>query len=273
MGNNSIKSKLDKNTTISTIKLTLSADIDKKLCLIVVEGDDDQKFFKKFIADNVYIYESYSGKEGVREIVNCPYINSDRVIGIRDKDYCKESPTSKMFYYDFSCLEMMIIKDEEVCNALISEFYDGDKSRDSLTICILKELLPISLLRKRNEEESEGIRFHGLSINNIIAEDSSVSKSKLIDNLKKLNNEREFDIIFDEIYQQTFDEINLDDLLYVTNGHDFIHYFSVLCNRYRSTHICEKHISPCLRSAYDIRKFKKTNLYSEILKCNINIFN
>lgn len=98
MGTNSIKANLTKDSIISDIKLLLGADINKENIYVVVEGDDDIKFLRKYLNSNVTIYESFSGKNGVEKIVNSKIIFSSRVIGIRDKDYCNDVKNKKIFF-------------------------------------------------------------------------------------------------------------------------------------------------------------------------------
>ena len=68
MESNSIKDNLSKEDMISDILLCLGADIHRENIFLIVEGDDDIKFLRSFIADNVHIYESYDGKSGVEFI-------------------------------------------------------------------------------------------------------------------------------------------------------------------------------------------------------------
>ena len=62
MGTNSIKTCLNKDSIISDIKLLLGADINKENVYVVVEGEDDTKFLRRYLNSNVMIYESFSGK-------------------------------------------------------------------------------------------------------------------------------------------------------------------------------------------------------------------
>lgn len=103
MGTNSIKTNLTKDSIISDIKLLLGADINKENVYVVVEGDDDIKFLRRYLNSNVIIYESFSGKNGVEEIVNSKNISNSRVIGIRDKDYYNNLKSKKIFFYDRCC--------------------------------------------------------------------------------------------------------------------------------------------------------------------------
>lgn len=103
MGNNSIKNNLGKDDIISDIVLSMGADIKRKNVYLIVEGEGDKKFLRKFLSNNVNIYESFSGKQGVKEIVE--YFKHDiKVIGIRDRDYHHDYISEKLFYYDYNCL-------------------------------------------------------------------------------------------------------------------------------------------------------------------------
>lgn len=108
--NNSIRNALDKDYIISSIKLLKNSNPT-----LIVEGQDDILFFKKFIKNNqVEIYESFSGKIGVFEILNSEDLKNYNLIGIVDKDYSQENNNKNIYYYDHSCLEMMIFKEEEI---------------------------------------------------------------------------------------------------------------------------------------------------------------
>ena len=69
MGANSIHSNLSKDDIIADIRLTLSADFEHEKIVIVVEGEDDIVFFNGKLHPDVDIHESFSGKQGVKEIV------------------------------------------------------------------------------------------------------------------------------------------------------------------------------------------------------------
>ena len=104
MATNSIRTNLSKDTTISEIKLLLSADREKIKKIVVVEGEDDIIFLSRFFNKDVILFESFSGKQGVEEIINTREICDFRVIGIRDKDYCNGHSNKRRFFYDRCCL-------------------------------------------------------------------------------------------------------------------------------------------------------------------------
>lgn len=112
----SVTSSLTKDEIIAEISLMSSADLNNKNFFVLVEGKDDMTFLNRKLASNVYLFESFSGKEGVKEIVK--YFNKDNIIGICDKDYddCAEN---HIFYYDYSCLEMMLISCDEAFESFL----------------------------------------------------------------------------------------------------------------------------------------------------------
>ena len=262
MGTNSIKTNLTKSSTISHIKLLLGADINKENVYIVVEGEDDIKFLRRYLNSNVIIYESFSGKNGVEEIVQSKNICSSRVIGIRDKDYCSDDKSKKIFFYDRCCLEMMITEFDKAFNGIYYEFYNGEMEPYKLKEHILTELFKVSQVRKYNEENKIGINFKGLSFQSIIDDKFKMDEGKFVEQLKKLNSEKNINFInnIDEsIYQ------NIDNMLDITNGHDFILLFKVICDKSCSKNSAnEKHISSVLRGSFSEEFLQETALYRSI---------
>lgn len=262
MGTNSIKTNLTKSSTISHIKLLLGADINKENVYIVVEGEDDIKFLRRYLNSNVIIYESFSGKNGVEEIVQSKNICSSRVIGIRDKDYCSDDKSKKIFFYDRCCLEMMITEFDKAFNGIYYEFYNGEMEPYKLKEHILTELFKVSQVRKYNEENKIGINFKGLSFQSIIDDKFKMDEGKFVEQLKKLNSEKNINFInnIDESLYQ-----NIDNMLDITNGHDFILLFKVICDKSCSKNSAnEKHISSVLRGSFSEEFLQETALYRSI---------
>lgn len=265
MGTNSIKKNLTKDSIISNIKLLLGADIEKKKAFIVVEGEDDIKFLRKFVEENVTLYESFSGKCGVEEIVNSNEICDFRVIGIRDKDYCSDVNNNRIFFYDRCCLEMMIVDYDESFDSIYCEFYKGETTLTDLKKHILNELFKVSKARKYNEENKIGINFNGLSFQKIIDNEYKLDKEKFIQQLKKLNSGKSID--FNNINNIINESESLErfNLLDITNGHDFIFFFKVICHKNCDRNYAnEKEISSVLRGSFGKNSLKKTNLYKNV---------
>ena len=159
MENNSIRSNLSKDDIISDIILSMGADIYTKNIYILLEGQDDISFLHPFLAENVLLYESYDGKDGVETIVSKRFADNDRVIGIRDKDYQIRPVSEKIFYYDYGCMEMMLISNDDVFDNLCFEYYRGNIPRKQLKKYILKQLKYLSIIRMCNETEKWEIRL------------------------------------------------------------------------------------------------------------------
>ena len=71
---NSIRENLDKGDIISEISLTIDYPNGKDIKCVVVEGIDDIRALRKFFLSDVLLFESFSGKDGLCEIVD--YFNN-----------------------------------------------------------------------------------------------------------------------------------------------------------------------------------------------------
>lgn len=259
MGINSIKRYMNKEEIISNIKLLLGADRECKNIFVVVEGGDDIKFLKKFFSENVIIFESYSGKQGLEEIIETQ--KNARVIGIRDRDYCLQPNNKRIFFYDRCCLEMMIIENCNSFKSIFYEYYQGPMASDKLKNHILSELYKLSILRKYNEENKKGINFKGLSFSNLIDKENKLNETVLKDCIEKKNGAKAIDFSWNEVISNNF---SISNLLDITNGHDFISFFKVLCDVDNKDNVKAREISSTLRGAYRDDDFIKTKLYEDI---------
>lgn len=259
MGTNSIKRYMNKEEIISNIKLLLAADRENKNIFVVVEGGDDIKFLKKFFSENVIIFESYSGKQGLEEIIETQ--DNTKVIGIRDKDYCLQPNNKRIFFYDRCCLEMMIIENCNSFNSIFCEFYQGPMDSDELKNHILSELYKLSILRKYNEENKKGINFKGLSFSDLIDKENKLNERVLKAYIEKKNSTIAIDFSWNEVISNN---LSISNLLDITNGHDFISFFKVLCDVDNKDNVKPREISSTLRGTYRDDDFIKTKLYENI---------
>lgn len=226
MACNSIRCNMDKDAITADIRMTLGADFNREKAIVVVEGPDDIEFLNGKLSNNVDIYESFSGNEGVKEIIS--KFSEKRVLGICDKDYTEPDPTANIIYYDYSCLEMMLVSNSDVFKSFVNNFYYGNETSESILVKILTNLKWLSILRKFNSKNSWGIRFKGLSIAAACVEpDLNISIDVLLKKLIQLNrdlinNHREHLIIVSNEVKQ---ELDINTYFNITQGHDFIDYF------------------------------------------------
>lgn len=265
MESNSIKENLSKEDMISDILLCLGADIHRENIFLIVEGDDDIKFLRSFIADNVHIYESYDGKNGVEFIVGGRFATNNRVIGIRDRDYQIAPISDKIFYYDYGCMEMMIIKNNDVFKNLCAEYYRGEKNFLQLRMGILKELKYLSIIRMYNEREEWGKTIRGISVNLAWnSGDEKIDNQIILKKINQINNGFFKDDILQKIEVECETEWSEEEFFYYTQGHDFFMLFAAICDQYRTKGIKYTEMEASSRCSFKDSDFVNTNLFNRL---------
>ena len=184
-----------------------------------------------------------------------------RVIGIRDKDYCNHIMSADgIFVYDNCCMEMMFIENDNSFRSVYHEYYNGKTEVSELREKLLSELRYLSYVRKLNEEESWGLIIKGVSINNAIKNKEIIDVEVLSKNIKKINNSA-FDEMRDNRVRQLYlEEISTNELLEITQGHDFANLFAAICNMYKKKGVNGRQIESGLRCAYRHSDFLHTKL-------------
>lgn len=267
MALNSIRDNITKDDIIAEIQLALSADFSHSLSIVIVEGADDVVFFNGKLNKGVEIIESFSGKTGVIEIVD--FFDDDRVVGICDRDYNYCDKYDRIFYYDFSCLEMMMVSVDSAFNNFVYTYFRGSTPPDQLRLIILKDLQILSIYRQLNANEGWGIRFVGLSISK--AFEKTKTKLDYSSILRQLNNNNPGLISYNHTHLSLVRKHcmkltpEIQSLLSITNGHDFMHYFHALCCCYSPNFKSSvADISKGLECSFRVDDFKKTKLYEII---------
>lgn len=230
MGQNSIRCNLSKEDIIAEIRLTLSADFEHKKGIVVVEGEDDILFFNGRLHQDIDLKESFSGKCRVEEIVY--YFSDDRVIGICDIDYDSRSTCPQMLYYDYSCLEMMLISNDSVFSPFFYAYYQGSKSPQEIRSQVLSNLKWLSLYRKLSSENGWDVRFNGLSVTKSFDQDKQIIDiARLLEQIHTLNpglisrNRGQLELLSEACRH----EYSLEEYLLITQGHDFLYCFQAFC--------------------------------------------
>lgn len=256
---NSIRAALDKTDTISEIILTLG--INSNVVCVVVEGDDDENVYAPLLSPNVYLFQSYSGKTGVEDVIR-HFKYNQRVIGIRDRDYIRRSPLKKLFLTDFCCLEIMIVSVQGCFDRLYSQYYRGKMTIEELRFHCLSCLERFSKLRRLNEQINLNIDFKGININRSFDPDYGKMDSNLFCEVKRQNPS-----VNPSLYMFLLEDkhcMNCDDLLYIVNGHDFISIFYSICHQFSGKPSLAK-IEASLFSCFGHAEFRCTDLYNSLL--------
>lgn len=267
MACNSIRCNMDKDAIIADIRMTLGADYEHKKAIVVVEGQDDIGFINGKLCDDVDIYESFSGKEGVKTIV--AFFAEKRVVGICDRDYSSFEPEVNIIYYDNSCLEMMMVSNPTVFESFVKSFYYGAETAQSLLDKIFSNLKWLSVFRKLNSENSWEVRFKGLSIaaactNN----DLSISIEALLQKLSELNKDlisKHRDYLV-SVSAATIQDFDLNTYLNITQGHDFIDYFQIIAQKSspQKRSVSRDTLFSGLCCAFRIDDFMSTQFYRKL---------
>ncbi len=265
---NSIKDCLNDTDVISEITLLLGQS--RNAVCVVVEGEDDQKIFRPLLSNNVMLFRSYSGKNGVEDIVKNRFASNKRVVGIRDKDYLVHTSNPRLFFCDYCCAEMMIIAIDECFERLYSEFYGvGVFTYEQLRIYCLKHLEMLSKYRQLNEHHDWKIKFDGIKPSKMYMDSISDMDTKILNEINCQNPDNQIDTARQAYYNILPECTSLPDYLDITNGHDFVNLFYKVCTGKHGNNGIAL-ISSSLRSTLGKSEFKKTLLYTNLFNYQQN---
>ena len=274
---NSIYDNTESQDYENEVKLILNSDLD--INVMIVEGITDYKFWRKFInKDCVEILNVNMGKGKVTKIIK--NVQNKRLLGIQDRDYYEGKEPDRIFFYDYNCLEIMLINSEKVFNSLYAEYYLGNKKKEDLKTDVFKQLKYISIIRQHSYKNKWGI-----NLNNIINDcciKNCIDIDKLINEVEKRNVEKNIDEkkhIFDNEFSKTW---NISQYLNLTRGHDYIKLLSIICNNdikklaTKSRLNKADEIESVARASFDLKELKKTKIFSSLSeyeqKQNLTIF-
>ena len=267
MGCNSIRTNISKSDVISDIRLTKAADTKEESVFLVVEGIDDIQFFQNKITDNVYLYESYSGKSGTQDIVK--HFMDNKIVGVCDKDYDRECDCDYIFFYDYTCLEMMIISSIKTFKSTMSSLCKIEADAADIRDILLRRIKLISIFRKLNHQYSWGLRVTGLRIQNCFDESLLIIEDRLLTEIMRINIDKS-SVPFEEIRTLLYKmnvELDIEEIMNLTNGHDFIHCIHSWYQKRKikkQSEISADKILTCLFCSYSDEEFHKTLLYRSI---------
>lgn len=274
MKNYNIKDNLDEKDIINEINLASKYPNNNKI-FIICEGKSDRKLISKFLDDDVVeIMESNGGKIIALKVLEHFLNLNPNVIGILDRDYSSLS-YNNLFFYDNCCLEMMLLGSDNVFRSLCTEYEFNEIDTDTFLYNILRSLKVISILRKYNEENNGSINFRLLNINTIFKDDDkyyiddSLLWNKLIKNQNNINYFKDIknDDLILYFYNICTNFNTKDELLQITNGHDFCDLFTAIYNEKeigKHKGIKSNVLESALRLSFNKYDFKATKLYNNL---------
>lgn len=243
----------------TNLRLELDNDIEHKMCIILVEGSDDVKFCKRVMEKNVIAYESFSGKHDLKRLIMHDKLSDERVIAIRDKDYCElESLPEKMYTYDSCCLETMLLSNSAIKEGLYDTYYGGSDKMDELFDNVIIQLGTISMLRRKQAKENLSINFNKMKLLDCYDDISGILDSKkLFENLG----------LKDDIYNECKERalhLSITELYENTNGHDLCRILGKIFKAKKGD-IGEEMVRNAMICSYRKSDFEETDLYSKLL--------
>lgn len=246
--------------------------------VLLLEGDNDVKFFKDFVKSSEIPIIPAWGKENVLDAVEI--LESDGSVqgflGIVDADFGHVDgslPTSRnVVVTDDHDVEMMIIK-TKAFSAVLRELGSKDKvskfpTEHRIRYELMQKALIIGHLRHLSLTDDFNLRFEGLSFERFVDRDSlEIDIDEMIRRvfeLKRVPNLGAEDIR-DRLLELVEDAE--DDPYQICCGHDFVAIFGIALRKVLGNQSKEA-ASPAklgiaLRLAYDSSDFLQTKLYSD----------
>ncbi|MXY82669.1 MAG: DUF4435 domain-containing protein [Gemmatimonadetes bacterium] len=246
--------------------------------VLLLEGDNDVKFFRRFAEDSEMPIIPAWGKENVLDAVEI--LESDGSVqgflGIVDADFGHVDdslPASRnVVVTDDHDVEMMIIK-TKAFSAVLRELGSKDKvskfpTEHRIRYELMQKALIIGHLRHLSLTDDFNLRFEGLSFEKFIDRDSlEIDIDEMIRRifeLKRIPNLGAEDIR-DRLLELVEDAE--DDPYQICCGHDFVAIFGIALRKVLGNQSKEA-ASPAklgiaLRLAYDSSDFLQTKLYSD----------
>lgn len=253
----SIREETTVEDIVETIRMYMSDDIQNEKCFILLEGSDDVDLLEELVEENVCCVESVCGKHGLHRLLTNSLLCAKEIIAVRDRDYAETSSfPDRMFAYDHCCMETMILSNELIANKFYKIFDIQWGNEEDYVIKGMRELAPLSLLRRKNEWENLGYDFKKCGFGNIFSEDGTIEIKKCFEKLQ----------CPEYLYAECVEEADIieDELLFdITNGHDlcsFIAHYGKMGKRTMS----EKEIRKILIFGYGKDSFKTSCLYETL---------
>lgn len=251
---------------IDNMFLLLSEDFGHQRGFVFLEGEDDFNFFRDQLAPVAIGVEYYGtcGRHGIEKALQDERLQDDRVIGICDRDY-SETDADRIYYCDKCCLELMVLSNAEVWAAFCEKYYPCGEEPFRAILRILRELAPISMLRRENAHENEGIRginFRGLALGKYFDLNAhTLCMPEIFTNYG-----------WEEHYEHCCslaEQLTEDELYDYTNGHDICKILGLVCEDRKGT-MGEQRVRNALYKSYGRENFRMTELYGSLRQYQSN---
>lgn len=255
---------------LNELRLDISNPNSKGRAFVLVEGDRDIRLFRKFFNIQDCNVESVPGgrtklEECVSELIKVYPL----VIGIRDADFKhlehSKYLVSNVFLTDCHDIEMTMLAQDEILNALVFEYTDLEKPKHiDFRDNVLQSIKSIGYLKWLNDIEDLGFNFN-FSFHDLF--DFSNQKIDLLHYINRLILKSTNTKLRDPVeIQSKIKELEekAPDLMQLTNGHDLLKAFSMLFREeYGHKGLSDEILASSFRMSFTFETFKKTKLFNQ----------
>ncbi|MDI9878979.1 DUF4435 domain-containing protein [Flectobacillus longus] len=255
---------------ITELRLDMSHPLNKEKVFILLEGESDVRFYRKFFYPDITKVEYIPGGKNSLEQGIKLLSNKSKLMGIRDADFLHlegiKSTYSNLFLSDYHDEEMMIVANKDAIYSVISE-YNGTirySEMNEFVTKLLNAIQFIGYLRWYNERNECEFRFSPLNISNFVDKESLIvyGETQIIEKILAFSpnaKNRNIESIISGVKALYHDSHNL---LQVCNGHDFMKVLAFFCSG-NGKDISEKNIAAQCRISYSLEHFKQTQLFRD----------
>lgn len=248
---------------INDIKLEVRNDsTPQSVLFVLVEGDSDVRFFRKFFRGNDKKIRHVSGVEGLLNVFRVLKDEEINIIAIRDADFLRlngqdENLQEGVFITDCHDVEMMIVSCDRAFESVAKEHTDSGDVR--LRDALLEAASYPGAARWLNDTEDIGLNFGGAKITTYFAIGRTDTEN-FVNEIHRNSPNRTREISAGEVEQK---RTTTNDYFNLCQGHDFCALFADLSELSKKPN--RNDIGGDLRVAYGFGDFQETQLYRELL--------
>lgn len=276
-----MKKELKQNSDIIANTIRMKRTQLKTQVFILVEGDSDKRFFKKFFHKETTHLEIAWGRKNLLEVLE-KLKEDDKLIAIKDADFDWVNyyiPTQgNLFITDFYDVENLMLHSPAL-DTLITEHAGEEKlnkfeqSQHTLLELIIEAGKPLGYLRLLNDRSNMGLKFENLRYKDFIDINSlKINVEHLIQAVKNKSQKPQLDAkqLLTDLNDLARSLDSLDHNLKLCCGHDLTEILSLAFAKLLGTSgsdnkITRKDIESDLRLAYHFSYFKQTKLYQNLV--------
>lgn len=250
-------------TQVQEVKMILAS---LKKVLVIVEGKDDQKLYRKFFDSNATLFFPANGCYHFEEILKANSKSKDKFIIIKDSDFegilGNKFVAPNLFRTEGHDAEMMTITDN-FWDSFKDEFLNGEDGKLAEIRSVDKAIENLSFCKLYNVDKDLSLEFLPtgkfydgkvpVDLNKCISSVNSHSSNKT---------KKKLDVEVLKKYKEKHSDIDYKDL---TNGHDMCDaiiykYKEMMHKTFKLQTLCS-----LIRVKYTYEDFQKTRLYDELV--------